>query len=374
MFNRMYRALKDCGIAHHNPSIPGFCNKDRPECPEHCDIPNVVYDKGGLNYGSDSSLKLVVKFSWFDITHHQQIRDLGFRIVARIYELMTLQSSNCRYTNFPNSRSTLMCSVASKVELAFPINGGLIQGVLNVELIWSKHTKEGSYTCEGDTEGNVDAMMWTDYRSRISNAMSWPEKQILPFVYCTDPDCFNQNLKLDEPWHENKGCVPLDWPLGCDPSLTGPSNPKLNCPPSAEPKQPSGPPPRSKALSIIYQDLVTSNSVVKSWLFFAGDFGKSSACRKSREAIKKVDGISGDATNPPWPGGTYTLNNLHGMECDYKNDGTNAGALWCKEGASAGKNKKIQCEEEATKRVKKFEICPADHGYVMHHRVVKCEW
>lgn len=77
MFKRMYAALKDCGIAHRDPSIPGFCNDDRPECPDHCILPNIVYDKGQLHYAADSSLTLRIKYSYFDIKSHPKIRDLG---------------------------------------------------------------------------------------------------------------------------------------------------------------------------------------------------------------------------------------------------------------------------------------------------------
>ena len=300
---------------------------------------------------------------------------------------MTVQGDNCRYYNFPHSRPTYMCSVASKVELAFPLNGGVIQGVLNVELDWSKKTNQGSFKCEGNTEGNVDAMMWTDYRGPLSSAMGWPEKQLLPFVFCTNDNCFKQDLKISEPWHENKGCMPLDWPVGCDPSL-GQRNPKLNCP---VPVIPPGPPPpvrQNKALSIIFQHLTSSAIKMndKSWLFFTGDYGKSSACRDMKEAIKRVPVLSGSVENPPWPGGTYTLN-LFDLECDYKNNGNSAGALWCNEEqtssseiASGGapplaKTRRIPCKEELTRWSGKAEAC--GHSALLdiaRYRVVTCDW
>jgi hypothetical protein len=77
MFKRMYAALKDCGIAHHNPSIPGFCNEDRPECPDYCRLEGIVYDKGFLHYESDSYLILKMKYSYFNIRHRPKIQDLG---------------------------------------------------------------------------------------------------------------------------------------------------------------------------------------------------------------------------------------------------------------------------------------------------------
>lgn len=78
MFKRMYSALKACGIAHKNPSIPGFCSDDRPECPDHCRIEQIVYSKNG-EWTTDSHVALKVKFSYFDIKHHPKIQDLGVR-------------------------------------------------------------------------------------------------------------------------------------------------------------------------------------------------------------------------------------------------------------------------------------------------------
>lgn len=289
---------------------------------------------------------------------------------------MTMQGDNCRYTNFPKSRPTYMCSVANKVELAFPVNGGIIQGVLNVELAWNKKTGKDTFKCKGNTEGDVDAMMWTDFRGPLSDAMSWPEKQILPFVFCANDDCFKQNLKPNEPWHENDKCLSLDWPVGCDPSLTGPKNPKLNCPPEATPPKPVL---QGKLLSILYQEVRSRVLKMdeKSWLFFESDWLKQPACRSEKEAVKKTKNALGSVEQPPWPGGTYKLN-LFGVECDYKNDGTNAGALWCLEEQptvppTLAKTRNIPCRQETERWYKEGELC-GERGITEHwrHKVVFC--
>lgn len=80
MFKRIYAALKDCGIAHMNPSTPGLCSDSRPECPKFCQLPNIVYDRGNLNYAADSYLALKVKFSYFDIGQHPSIQDFGVKL------------------------------------------------------------------------------------------------------------------------------------------------------------------------------------------------------------------------------------------------------------------------------------------------------
>lgn len=272
-----------------------------------------------------------------------------------------------------------MCSVANKVELAFPVNGGNIQGVLNVELTWSGKTDQDTFKCDGGTEGDVDAMMWTDHRGPLSEAMAWPEQQILPFVFCTsDDNCFKQDLKTGEPWYENKHCTPLDWPIGCDPTLQGPSNPKLNCPPSLGAPKPFPQGRQYKALSIIYQRMRVFGADLNSWLFFPSDYGVSSACRDEKDAIHKSVLAPGKVDNPPWPGGTYPLR-LFGMYCEYKNDGKTAGALFCEDGTPGAqlRSRQIQCKEELTRWSGKAEDCPKPFTFIeklQHHRVVTCDW
>jgi hypothetical protein len=121
-----------------------------------------------------------------------------------------------------------------------------------------------------------------------------------------------------------------------------------------EPSDP-GPTPapelRNKVLSIIMQSYIDPILSESSWQFFASDYGVSSLCHESREAVLSVtlDG-SPNVNNPPWPGGGFVLPNLDGMYCDYLNDGSNPGALWCHDRTERSKKVMISCREEDRKK------------------------
>jgi hypothetical protein len=141
---------------------------------------------------------------------------------------------------------------------------------------------------------------------------------------------------------------------------------------------------KNEALSIVFQHMIDPISNDNSWLFFKSAYGKSSVCRPYQEATKVIP-TEGDVDNPPWPGGTCSMNNLiDGVECDYLNDGSNPGALFCQnwdappptetEGPLP-KNRTIECKEEVRRWDHGAEIC-SDGGdiFVAHHPVVSCDW
>jgi hypothetical protein len=148
-----------------------------------------------------------------------------------------------------------------------------------------------------------------------------------------------------------------------------------------EPTASPAPERRNKALSIIMQHLIDPISNEVSWQFFASDYGVSPLCHPYQEAALSVtiDGPS-DIDNPAWPGGSYTLRNLDGMDCDYLNDGSNPGALWCQDRNEAkpenGEEKKVMISrrEEDRRWDHKAEICSEGDLYLAHHPVVTCDW
>jgi hypothetical protein len=154
--------------------------------------------------------------------------------------------------------------------------------------------------------------------------------------------------------------------------------------PTAEPSPAPAPTPerRNKAISIIMQHLIDPISNEVSWQFFASDYGVSSLCHPYQEAALSVtiDGPS-DTDNPAWPGGTFTLHNLDEVDCDYKNDRSNAGALWCQDRNEAKpengeKEKKvmISCREEDRRWDHEAKICSEGDLSLAHHPVVICDW
>jgi len=138
------------------------------------------------------------------------------------------------------------------------------------------------------------------------------------------------------------------------------------------------PPQKTKALSIIFQKTRTfSNGGLYNsydWLFFATDRGVSKLCEKLENAQHKVqdtkDQPARDGT-PPWPHGTFEIKNLHGIKCDYKNDGkNNAGALWCE-----GRDGPIICQADPMReREKEMKVCKSGNPQTSQHAVVFCEW
>ena len=77
LYSRIYGMLKDCCIANHDPSIPGYCETTRPECNKKCDLLNVVYSNGHTTYKSDSVTSLTVHYSYFNNKDYPGIQDLG---------------------------------------------------------------------------------------------------------------------------------------------------------------------------------------------------------------------------------------------------------------------------------------------------------
>jgi hypothetical protein len=156
---------------------------------------------------------------------------------------------------------------------------------------------------------------------------------------------------------------------------------------SPVPEPPPTPSRKDKALSIIFQSVMDGISNDNSWLFFKGDYGESSVCRPFKDALKIEPAGSDSAMvdNPPWPGGTYVLNDLvDGVKCAYLNDGSNPGALWCQNWDALPPTESqgplpldviINCKEEVRRWDHGAEVC--EEGGIIsvaHHPVVSCDW
>ncbi|KAH7347071.1 peptidase S8/S53 domain-containing protein [Pyrenochaeta sp. MPI-SDFR-AT-0127] len=141
--------------------------------------------------------------------------------------------------------------------------------------------------------------------------------------------------------------------------------------PATPPLQNDAPlPPKTKALSIILQNVITEADNINQWLFHLTNQGQSALCRndKNNKPVYTAPAKSdpGMVDNPPLPGGIYPIK-IDGMDCEYKNNGQNTGALWCKE-----KNgQAIPCNADSMMGTKEGKKC--DLG-VYEHAVVYCEW
>ncbi|KAH6883067.1 peptidase S8/S53 domain-containing protein [Alternaria rosae] len=160
-------------------------------------------------------------------------------------------------------------------------------------------------------------------------------------------------------------------------------SPNDSDPPPSSPVPSPTPSRKNKTLSIIFRKYEEQVYRENSWLFFKGDYGTSSVCRPDMEATRTVL-VGGDGyvvDNPPWPGGTYEMDDLiDGVNCDYLNDGTTPGSLWCQDwdAESEGplpKDLEIQCKEEEVRSRSGAEVCPPGPlMFIEHHAVVTCDW
>jgi hypothetical protein len=112
-------------------------------------------------------------------------------------------------------------------------------------------------------------------------------------------------------------------------------------------------PKPTKALSVILQRQnvgqftfgTFDRNYENKWLFFETDVGVAPGCRLEKESLANPEaGIGAQMIyDAPWPSITQSLK-IDGMECEYKNDGQNPGALWCQ-----GRKEAITCYEEKAK-------------------------
>ncbi|PSN67822.1 hypothetical protein BS50DRAFT_665225 [Corynespora cassiicola Philippines] len=122
-------------------------------------------------------------------------------------------------------------------------------------------------------------------------------------------------------------------------------------------------PKPGKSLSIAMVSSVISHSggadVDSTWNFYTTTSGKAvGSCgetdgekltpEEGSSDIKLPPGVAGNTENPPWPGGSFKLK-IEGEECEYKNDGTNPGRLFCPK-------KEISCKEDSMKSKKEGSL------------------
>jgi hypothetical protein len=147
----------------------------------------------------------------------------------------------------------------------------------------------------------------------------------------------------------------------------------FGAPPSA-----SAPIP-GNSLSIAMVSSVNSHAgsadVYSTWNFYTTTVGKAVGSCGETEGVKltpeegstKVElpaEVAGDTDNPPWPGGSFKLS-IEGVECEYKNDGTNPGRLFCP-------NKEISCTEDSMMSKKEGALKCGDR--VSLKAVVYCDF
>jgi hypothetical protein len=138
---------------------------------------------------------------------------------------------------------------------------------------------------------------------------------------------------------------------------------------------------KSMALSIVLEEYIHDlPPTTMEWIFFSGEYGKDPTCdHNDAKRMKITEGpvnFDGNANlglidRPPLPGGTFKFN-TNGQDCEYRNDGSNAGALIC------GNDPQYSCQENDERNAgeKATKKCMGDGGFeqVLHHSVINCKW
>lgn len=138
-------------------------------------------------------------------------------------------------------------------------------------------------------------------------------------------------------------------------------------------------PKPGKSLSIAMVSGVNSHAgwavVDSTWNFFTTPVGKAvGSCGETEgekltpeegsTSVKVPPEVAGNTDNPPWPGGSFKLK-IEGEECEYKNDYTNPGRLFCPK-------REISCVEDGMKSKKEGSLRCGDR--VFFHAVVYCDF
>ncbi len=140
-----------------------------------------------------------------------------FRLATDMYKLMTETEDNCYYVNFPHSREYRICQIYSNVLVAYPTNGGVnggviggkSQGLLNVEIKFSKKTYPSNSNCD-NVRQSVDKSFRSDYQSAIAKVLGWNAADFTPYVSCPQMNCFStKNYKQGQPFEDDPGCNSL---------------------------------------------------------------------------------------------------------------------------------------------------------------------
>ncbi|KAF1828489.1 hypothetical protein BDW02DRAFT_615419 [Decorospora gaudefroyi] len=128
-------------------------------------------------------------------------------------------------------------------------------------------------------------------------------------------------------------------------------------------QDPNPPPQEATFLSIVLSNFIDESHYNDAWYFHVIKGGESAVCRPNDQAISSVSAWNNPSIeNPPWPGGTFPLKVDELGNCEYKNDGSDPGALWCGE-------KAMPCHEDESKSGSS-QVCSDKYYKTSEHPVV----
>jgi hypothetical protein len=123
---------------------------------------------------------------------------------------MSEDSNNCYQVDFPNSRKTTMCNVATHLLIVFPSNRANVQGRLNIQLEWNGKTHEGKFNCDTALPVIADHFKKAEgFRPRMAYMMNWNWAKTLLYNTCQRDTCFDtySRYAVAKPWEEPEHCA-----------------------------------------------------------------------------------------------------------------------------------------------------------------------
>jgi len=144
---------------------------------------------------------------------------------------------------------------------------------------------------------------------------------------------------------------------------------------SSPPSPANEPKPKTKALSILLEQIVWYIPPTEQrWIFFETKYQEAVRCRDEDDPSMKItvadnhDFSRIDDLNGLYPGpNEVQLKGLWGEDCVYKSDGSNAGRLFCPSSGDVG----YECKEEPQKGNAGSFMCL---DYITRHPAIICEW
>ncbi|KAF2833771.1 hypothetical protein CC86DRAFT_389905 [Ophiobolus disseminans] len=125
----------------------------------------------------------------------------------------------------------------------------------------------------------------------------------------------------------------------------------------------------TNAISIIYRSAFIRGTFAENdWYVYDTPVGVSALCKPADQTVARWpadDGPGPAATGPNWPNGVFDIA-VDGMECQYKNNNQNPGALFCK-----GRSEPIRCYKDDKLDRREGKYC-ADRIYQQPY--VYCQW
>lgn len=131
-----------------------------------------------------------------------------YALIANAYRLIAEDPLNCYEVNFPNSRRTTMCNVASHMLVVFPVTSKneRVMARVNIVVGFNGASVEGDFKCEMSL-GPINDFFHSTALPNIGRVMGWDTRDTRLFMSCQKESCFDVDKDIyieKKSWKEPK--------------------------------------------------------------------------------------------------------------------------------------------------------------------------